>query len=46
MGKEALKLSALMIVTYLLVFYGTGAGNDINAAAQGSAGLVKAFQGR
>lgn len=46
MGREALKLSFWAIVTYLAVAYGTSFGNDINNAANGGVGLVKAFQGR
>ena len=46
MGKEALKLSAVAIVIYLAVAYGTNFGSDITNAANGGATLVKAFQGR
>ena len=46
MGKEALKLSALAIITYLAVAYGTNFGSDITASTNGGAGIIKAFQGR
>jgi hypothetical protein len=45
-GKVALKYSAVLIGTYLLVYYATGAGKVIQQGGSASVGLVKAFQGR
>lgn len=41
-----MRYGALLIGTYLVVAYATGAGTVIDKATAGSAGLVKAFQGR
>jgi hypothetical protein len=46
MGRKALMYSAGLIALYLVVINYTGAVHDTNAAAQGGAGLVRAFQGR
>lgn len=44
--KDALKLGAILIGTYLVVYYATGAGKTIGAAGQFVTGTVRAFQGR
>jgi hypothetical protein len=46
MGRKALLYSAGLIALYLAVVNYTGFVHDTDATAQGSAGLVKAFQGR
>jgi hypothetical protein len=42
----ALKYSAMLIGTYLVVAYATGSGTVINAATAGGRNLITAFQGR
>lgn len=42
----ALKLGAILIGTYLVVYYATGAGRVIGAGSSGTAQVVRAFQGR
>jgi hypothetical protein len=44
--KTALKYGAGLIALYLVVYYATGAGNDINAGQSGLVNTIKAFQGR
>jgi hypothetical protein len=44
--KDALKIGGLLIGTYLLVYYATGAGRVIGASGQATTGVIKAFQGR
>jgi hypothetical protein len=44
--KDALKIGGLLIGTYLLVYYATGAGRVIGAGGQATTGVIKAFQGR
>lgn len=44
--RVALKYSAVLIGTYLLVAYATGSGTVIKAGSSGAVNLVKAFQGR
>lgn len=46
MVKKIVYYSAGLIALYLVVNYATGFTSDVGATAQGSAGLVKAFQGR
>lgn len=46
MGKQALKYGAVLIATYLAVYYGTGSGNLVTAGTTGGVGIIKAFQGR
>lgn len=46
MGKTALKYSAYLIGTYLLVYYATGGGRIIGETGKQTIGLVRAFQGR
>lgn len=46
MGNVFVRYSAYLIGTYLLVYYATGGGTIIREASAGSAGLVRAFQGR
>jgi hypothetical protein len=42
----ALKLGAILIGTYLVVYYATGAGRVIGAGATGGSQVIRAFQGR
>lgn len=44
--RVALRYSAVLIGTYLLVAYASGSGRVIDSATSGSVKLVKAFQGR
>lgn len=44
--KDALKLGAILIGTYLVVYYATGAGRVIGAGGQATTGVIRAFQGR
>lgn len=44
--KDALKLGAILIGTYLVVYYATGAGKVIGAGGTALSGTIKAFQGR
>lgn len=44
--KKALTYGTVLIVIYLLVANGTGAGNVINSATSGASNLVSTFQGR
>ncbi len=44
--KDALRISGLLIGTYLLVYYATGAGRVIGAGGDAGVGIIKAFQGR
>lgn len=44
--RDALKLGAILIGTYLVVYYATGAGKTIGALGTASSGVIKAFQGR
>ena len=46
MGRTALKYSAVLIGTYLAVYYATGAGSLLNQGQQGATSVIKAFQGR
>ncbi len=43
---QALKIGGLLIGTYLLVYYATGAGRVIGAGGQATSGVIRAFQGR
>ena len=44
--KDALKLGAILIGTYLVVYYETGAGRVIGATGTAGTGIIRAFQGR
>lgn len=44
--RTALKYSAMLIGTYLVVAYATGSGQVITSAAKGGVNVIKAFQGR
>ena len=46
MGSKALKYSAVLIGTYLVVYYGTRSGDVIAKGGGAGVGLIKAFQGR
>lgn len=44
--RDALRLGAILIGTYLVVYYATGAGRVIGAGSSGGAQVIRAFQGR
>ena len=44
--RTALRYSAMLIGTYLVVAYATGSGTVIAAATKGGSNVIKAFQGR
>lgn len=44
--RTALKYGAGLVALYLVVYYATGAGNDINQGQAGLVNTIKAFQGR
>lgn len=46
MIRTGLKYGAILIATYLGVYYASGAGTIINDGADGSANVIKALQGR
>lgn len=46
MGRQALKYGAGLVGLYLVVYYGTNAGNVIRAGASGVSTVTKGFQGR
>jgi hypothetical protein len=46
MGEKLAKYSAVLIGTYLVVFYATGASKDLTAATGFVTGTTRAFQGR
>jgi hypothetical protein len=46
MGKQALKLSAVLIGTYLVAAYATGFGKLMLNAGTAGTSVIKTFQGR
>ena len=44
--QQALKLGAILIGTYLVVYYATGAGKVLTSGGGAVGGVVRAFQGR
>ena len=46
MGKTFLRYGFITIGIYLGAVYATGAGSLISSASTGTAGVIKAFQGR
>lgn len=44
--RDALRLGAILIGTYLVVYYATGAGKVIGSAGTAVPGVIRAFQGR
>lgn len=46
MLRDALRIGGLLIGTYLVVYYATGAGRVIGAGGDTGVGIIKAFQGR
>ena len=46
MGRTALKYTGVLIGTYLLVYYATGAGTLLNQGQQAGTSIIKTLQGR
>ena len=46
MARQALFLGAVLIGTYLAVYYATGAGRLLSTGGQATVGVIRAFQGR
>ncbi len=46
MGEKAIKYGAILIGTYLIVFYATGASKTLQAATGFVTGTTKSLQGR
>jgi hypothetical protein len=46
MGRQAIKLGAVLIGTYLVVAYATGSGKVIAAATKGTSNVIRTLQAR
>lgn len=44
--RTALRYGAILIGTYLVVFYATGSGTVLDKGTAGGVNVIKAFQGR